>query len=697
MQLLLSHRKAARTHSLFPMHLSSASNYANQLRRAASYGLIVAFALLGRDVSQASDVIPAANLKPATVRHPQIGVCTHFEFANNEWAPEKIVPLLQATGVDWVRDDLSWGRVEKVKGVYEIPEKTRKWVDAVSASGIKVLLIFNYGNKLYADQYDVEAYSKAAAFVAKELAGKVQAMEILNEPYNFGFSKYYDGEQAWNGLKKNGTTATWVGKYVPLLNAAAKAIKQANPQMKVIGLGGPAPVIHRQLAMGISQDVDGLVDHPYSPRTVPELIPYAASEGIQKRDGILTADERGTFASQIRMYQDASTQHKGPKEIWLTEWGWATFQEDKPGGMFAGFTPSAQAKYILRRLTEAQGLGVEMNFIYDLRDDGDNPYYMEHHFGLLDRQLQPKPAFGALQRYAAAMADFRAKKTFPVEVFAVAGRPDTHPIVWDGGKLETTGSIRVYQFANKQGTPLIALWSTERADGDLAPLLGDVEIRSAQVISKVSAYDPLTDRHFEIPVTAKEGRYLLQKITLPDSPLLLTVTTTGAPTAAGQSTDVGETNLDLFSATKWNVNLGSEFPGAAGTFTTETINQQEAGKLSYDFSNGGLYVTGRSAMHLPEDASELRLRVKSSNAQRLMVRLLDSSGQSLQYALPYTEAGEWQLLRIRLQKKAPVFFGGAKDGIAHYPLKEIQLGVEKTKSQTELKGDIFFKEVVAVK
>lgn len=455
-------------------------------------------------------------------RNQQVGICTHFAFEGNDWDPDQIVPLLVASGAGWVRDDMNWSGIEKAKGVYEIPEKTMRWINAVSAAGIKIDIIFNYSNKLYApDIYNPEAYSKAAAFVAKQLAGKVQAIEILNEPANFGFTKCYGG--VWNGIDKDGKVQPWVGKYVELINHAAKVIKAANPNVKVIGLGSVAPVNFRQLAMGIAPQVDGIVDHPYSPRTVAELIPFASSEGIMKRDGIATADKQGSFASQMRMYFQQSAKYNGPKEIWLTEFGWATYQESKAGGQFAGFTESAQAKYILRRLTEAFGLGVTAAFIYDLRDDGTDPGYMEHHYGLLNRQSQPKPSFVAVQRFNAFMAPYRPKKSFEVNAFPVDSRPDTYPIVWDGSKLKTSGSVRTYQFANEKGQAMVAVWSTERADGDLSPLLGDLEIETNAAVTSVSAYNPLTDQTAPVPFQKEEGRILLKRVTIPDSPVFFTL------------------------------------------------------------------------------------------------------------------------------------------------------------------------------
>jgi len=464
---------------------------------------------------------PSQSGGATVIRHPQIGVCTHFVFPG--WEPDTVVPVLAAAGVSWIRDDISWSSIEKEKGVYAISERNLKWINAVHAAGINIIGIFNYGNKLYApDNYNPAAYAKAAAWFARETAGKVQVIEVLNEPNNFGFNKHY-GSTSWNGLEADGKVSAWVGKYVELLNAAAPAIKEANPQVKVIGLGAAAPTNFRELEMGISPLVDGLVDHPYSPRTSDENVPYSSSPGILKRDGIATADEKGTFASQIRMYREQSATFKGPKEIWLTEFGWATFQEAKAGGLFAGFTPEAQAKYILRRLTEALGLGVSVAMIYDLKDDGPDPYHNEHHYGLVDINLKPKPAYGAVQRYCAAMAACKPKERLEVNIFAVENRPDAYPIVWDGSKLATSGRIKHYAFVDAKNRPVVAIWSSQRAGGDLSPILADVEFVTDLPVAGIQAYNPMTDETSAVRFEQKAGRLLLKKVSIPDSPLILTL------------------------------------------------------------------------------------------------------------------------------------------------------------------------------
>jgi hypothetical protein len=459
------------------------------------------------------------------LRHPQLGVTAHFHHGAQGGydALDRIMPLLAESGLTWVRTQVIWPEVEKTKGVYQIPEHSMRWINAVHDAGLKIDLIFEGTNDLYANKYDPTAYAKAAAWVAKELGGKVQTMEILNEPYNFGFVQIYGG--TWNALEKDGSVSVWAKKYVEFLNEAAKAIKAANPKMKVIGLGSASPVNFRQLEMGIASEVDGIVDHPYSYRSTPEIIPYPGTDEIKERDGILITDKQGTIASLIRNYRSTSEKNNGPKELWFNEWGWSTFQEAAPagqfGGLYAGFTENAQAKYILRRFVEDLALGVDFSLVYDFKDYGTDPNEVLHNFGLIDFNLKPKPAYYAVQRMSRALIDFKPQKTFEVAVFAFDNRPDVHPIIWDKAKLAATGTIRTYQFSDTKGAPLLVVWSAERADGDLKPRLADIELSSKFTFKNIKAQDLMTGRKFDIPFVFEKDKVQIRKMSIPDAPVIL--------------------------------------------------------------------------------------------------------------------------------------------------------------------------------
>ncbi len=456
----------------------------------------------------------------AKAQESRTGIACHFTWWSKPEEYDRTARLIAESGAGWARDGVTWRNVEYEKGKYRLSNEVRQWVAACRKHNVNVIMLINAtthgkgtekGTGFYDDVYDPDAFAAYAAYVAKELP-EVTHFEIMNEPANFGYSKYYGG--MWNGMGDS----PWVAQYVVLLNKAAAAIKAVRPDAKVAGLGSVAPVNFRQLAMGVSPQVDAIVDHPYSFRQIPELVPFTA--GHLKRDGIITADEKGTFASQIRMYREQSAKHNGPKQFWLTEWGYSTYQPVTKG-MYAGFTPSAQAKYLQRRVVECMGLGIEISVIYDLKNDGRNINDAENNFGLLDADWKPKPSYYALQKVNKIMSEWQAASWGEIKVKTLPDRADRWPIVWDDVKMTAPGDITTYQFNNGKNQQAFAVWSTERADGDLLPRAADFEISATTSVKKVEAVDMMTDVRTTLKFEKNGNMIILKKITVPDSPVLV--------------------------------------------------------------------------------------------------------------------------------------------------------------------------------
>jgi hypothetical protein len=327
-----------------------------------------------------------------------VGVCTHFD---QGWSVPEIMPMVADLGVGWIRDGVSWSDIEPEKGHYRIPAKTAAWLDAAQAHHLKVLLLLGYGNKIYADPFSPPAYARAAAFLARHLAGRIDAIEVLNEPNNPDFGSTYGGK--WNGKEDDGSVSPYVRAYANVLTVAVAAVKKANPRMLVVGYGAPAPATFRMIALGPPPLLDGITDHPYSGgRKLPEFIPYAATPDLLQRDGIATADEQGTYRSQCAMFRVQEAKYGLHAALWNTEWGYSTAlpPNDKENEVV---TPEEQAVYVLRRLLEARALGV-ISFYYLFRDDGGDSHQAWQNFGLVDTHLKPKPAFYAFQRFTAMFA-----------------------------------------------------------------------------------------------------------------------------------------------------------------------------------------------------------------------------------------------------------------------------------------------------
>lgn len=439
-------------------------------------------------------------------RDDRIGVCTHF---SQNWPVEQILPLIAKSGAGWIRDDLGWGGVEPKPGNYQIPSNTKNWIHAARRAGLKIDLILAYGNPAYSDHYDTAAYAKAAGWLARELANDVQAIEILNEPNNFGFRDTYGGQ--WNGNEPNGSVSPYLQKYVELLNAAAKEIKLANPNMTVIGLGTPAPASFRMLALGIVPQVDGLTDHPYGTQ-IPELIPYAATREILQRDGIATADAKGTFASQVSMFRAQAKKWGATEKLWHTEWGYSTVRA-RPEKHQQGLSEEAQAVYILRRILLSNALGVEHTFIYNFKNDGVDPYSDYENFGLVRNDLSPKQSYFALQRVAGLLAGVRM------------ATPEKQASIENGPTIEKDGlGHQCYTFYSPDSQrTIVAFWEAKPWDSNEKASDAVITLPANHKPRRLLLYDLLSGNQTEVSGTSAENNRISIKVLISASPKLLVV------------------------------------------------------------------------------------------------------------------------------------------------------------------------------
>jgi hypothetical protein len=435
----------------------------------------------------------AVSEKP--VRDDRIGVCTHF---SQNWSVEEFMPMIARSGAGWIRDDLNWADLEPTPGNYRIPSKAKGWIQAAREMGLKIDLILAYGNPAYADRYDTAAYAKAAGWLAREVAHDVQVIEILNEPNNFGFRDTYGGW--WNGNEPNGSVSPYLQKYVEILNAAAKEIKLTNPHMTVIGLGTPAPASFRMIALGLAPQVDGLTDHPYGGQ-LPELVPYAATPDMIQRDGIATADAKGTLASQVSMFRAQARKWGATEKLWHTEWGYATgpAKPDKPG-----LSEETQAVYILRRLLESEAIGVEHTFIYDFKDDGET-------FGLVKNDRSPKQSYFALQRVTGLLAGMRTAA--PAKQASIENDPAV--------KQDGLGD-RCHTFSSSdERRTMVAFWQAKPWESNAVPPNVQITLPAAHEPRHVFLYDLLSGNQFEIPWKRSGDDRISIAVSISSAPKLL--------------------------------------------------------------------------------------------------------------------------------------------------------------------------------
>jgi hypothetical protein len=276
------------------------------------------------------------------------GVCTHFGQGKGR-LPDSF-QLMQRAGIKWLRDEWSWGGIEREKGVYTFPEAADRFFRAAKEYGITPLVIFDYGNPLYDNGAAPTSDEAQRAFgeycyqLVNHYRDLCSHWEVYNEP-NIGF---------WQ--PKPDPVA-----YARLLKIAYAACKRADPNCTVVGVctaGTDLNYIRKVLENSGPQYLDALSIHPYRYPRSPE-----ASNFLGEVTGAhsLLAEFGG-----------------GGKPVWLTEIGWPTHVG--PGGV----TEDVSGRMLVRMVTQALSLPFVGPIVwYDFQNDGLNEKYNEDNFGLI--------------------------------------------------------------------------------------------------------------------------------------------------------------------------------------------------------------------------------------------------------------------------------------------------------------------------
>lgn len=357
--------------------------------------------------------LTAAGLPDLTI--PQgVGVNIHFVRGH-----ERDLDLVAAAGIKFIRMDFAWGGIERQKGAYDWTGYEELTAN-LEKRGLRALYILDYSNSLYEEtvvsknpltgkeQRDtaspqhpesVAAYAKWAAAAANHFAGRNIIWEIWNEP-NISFWKPKPDVQQYNTL----------------FLAAVKAMRQADPNCTIIGPATsevPVPFLEALFAAGALEYLDAVSIHPY--RNYKKG-PETAAEDYEK------------LRALIEKYAPAN---KKTLPIVSGEWGYSTFTK--------GITLEKQAQFVARQQLANLLHRIPISIWYDWKNDGENPDEREENFGIVTYNLEPKPAYTALQTLTRELSGFQLEKRLS------AGNPDDYILLFKNKSARklaawTTGS-----------------------------------------------------------------------------------------------------------------------------------------------------------------------------------------------------------------------------------------------------------------
>lgn len=393
-----------------------------------------------------------------------LGIGVHV--GQNKAGADSVYSLLRHGGFNSFRDEVYWGRLEKQKGVFAFPDNLRELDRLVrtkaSEGQISPLLVLDYGNQFY-DEHEpprspeaIAAFARYCGYVARRYRDTVPIFEVWNE---------------WNGgmgSQKRPRPKGSAEDYVRLLEKAVPAIRDAAPN--AIVLGGATAHYDRKwtdafLRAGGLKWVDGFSVHPYVYDHTFKRLPEHAISALE------------ALQSQLR-------QANGGRDfpVYVTEIGWPTHEGRN------GVSEQASADNMIRFLALASSLPyVRGVWWYELIDGGQNGGDREHRFGIVRKDMTPKPALSAIQSLAPILRDGKAR---------TSGSPD--------------GSAKIVVWDLPDGDQVSAMWSS---DGSVSlPLIVD-RTRSGSIAQ--IAGRPIS-RMLELPSAGN-----IVRVELDESPIVL--------------------------------------------------------------------------------------------------------------------------------------------------------------------------------
>lgn len=293
-----------------------------------------------------------------------MGINIHFVNPNQNETKK-----IYNAGFKTIRMDIVWSSIEKNKGVYDFSQYD-KLVNELDKNKMNILFILDYSNPLYDNglapysDYGREAFSNFSRAVVKHYRGKSIMWEIWNEPNVAG---------AWKPKPS-------VENYYKLAMNTITVIKSVDRNAFIIA-PALAGLDHDYLDYLGKNDffkyIDAVSIHPYR-KNNPETV----------------IGDYNKIKDLIYKYP-----HKEDIKLFCGEWGYSTAWKD--------IDETKQAQYAVREYLTNLMCGISLTILYDWKDDGTDKKNMEHNFGCVYNNLEPKKSYYAITTLTDVLKDYK--------------------------------------------------------------------------------------------------------------------------------------------------------------------------------------------------------------------------------------------------------------------------------------------------
>jgi hypothetical protein len=299
---------------------------------------------------------PLPGLDPA-----QMGVQLHSLLDQNDW--NEVLRLTSQLELGWAKVQIDWDLLEPNRGEIGVDFRRQElYIESLKQRGMKVLVsvakapAWSRSNQVESGPPDdPQALVDFLNVMLNEFGNAIDAVEIWNEPNLL---------REWQGRPLNG------GEYMRYFRPAYEAINAYSQRMAtdpqeprsapiVVVTAGLAPTgtsdfsvddrvyLRQMYDAGLANFPDVMIGaHPFSWGNPPDARCCDAVEGQGWDD-----NPHFFFSHTIEEYRNLMVQYGHASQIWITEFGWATWDEfpgDPPEVWMTYNNKWQQAAYTLR-------------------------------------------------------------------------------------------------------------------------------------------------------------------------------------------------------------------------------------------------------------------------------------------------------------------------------------------------------------
>lgn len=312
-------------------------------------------------------------LGSATIPGPnRLGVGVTIDAANADAEADIAFTHLEQAGVKWARVPMSWAQIQPTRETFDwrIPDALAQ---AARNHGIRLQVVL----KDTAPWASVTPFASPAARASSPPANATDWFRFVL----LVSTRYKDVVKDWEIWEGVDRYQQWSGRpeqYMQLLGLAHKAIKLTNPQARVIM--GSLTLTGEHAVQFLDTC---LADRTFPFATVADAVAYQAGNAAP-------GEIRERYYAIRRDLQAANIQR--PIQVSAVGWSSDRAAQRSCEGYQGGET--GQAQFVREIMPWLIDLGAERVFWQSLWDEP--PGAKNAAMGLIDRQLQPKAALGAL-------------------------------------------------------------------------------------------------------------------------------------------------------------------------------------------------------------------------------------------------------------------------------------------------------------